>query len=155
MGDLMYSATFDIVDACTPFDPITVSFLNQYGVKDYYTFDRRNTRTTDTDRNNYNKTLGSWSDATFSIDQTGRGKTVFSSFATTRMQLQTNWMDDDTSKWLEELFVSPSVMIYVDGQWEPCVITSKQYNQKTYSRDRMFQYDIEVEFANNKKIQRG
>ena len=152
---VIYTADFVIEDDCTPFDPITVSFMNQYGVRDYHTFDRRNTRNTTTTRNNYNKTLGSWSDANFSIDPVGRGKTTFSSEVVTNMTLQTNWMDDATSKWLEELFISPSTMIYVDGAWEPCVITSRDYEQRTYARNQMFQHEIEVEFSNNKNIQRG
>ena len=71
------------------------------------------------------------------------------------MSLQTHWLTDEVASWLQELFISSSVNIYVDGQWEPCVITSQQYEQKTYSRNRMFQYDLNVEFANNQKIQRG
>ena len=155
LGDVIYRADFVIEDACTAFDPITVSFMNQYGVRDYHTFDRRNTRTTTTSRNNYNKTLGSWSASSFSIDPVGRGKTTFSSEVVTNMTLSTNWMDDETSKWLEELFVSPSTMIYVDGAWEPCVITTTNYDQRTYARSSMFQHEIEVEFSNNKNIQRG
>ena len=155
LGDIIYEADFEVVDDCTPFAPITVSFLNQYGCRDYYTFDRRNTKTVDTTRNSYTQTLGSWSAPEFEINQMGRGRTVFSSDAKTTMSLQTNWMTDEVASWLQELFISSSVNIYVDGQWEPCVITSQQYEQKTYSRNRMFQYDLNVEFANNQKIQRG
>lgn len=155
LGDIIYSADFIVQDDCTPFDPINVSFLNQYGVKDYYTFDRRNTHTEEVARNNYNKALGSWSSTSFTIDPHGRGKTTFSSEVTTRMTLQTNWMDDATSKWIEELYTSPSIMVYVEGEWEPCVIVSNTYEQKTYARNRMFQHEITIEFSNNKKVQRG
>ena len=155
LGDIIYEADFEVVNECSPFDPITVSFVNQYGVKDYYTFDRRNTRQLDTNRNDYSKTLGTWSEDVFSINQHNGGKTVFSAASTTRMSLQTNWMTDATSEWLQELFISSTINIYVDGKWEPCVINTRQYNQKTYARDRMFQHELEVEFANNQKIQRG
>ena len=155
LGDVIFSANFDVVEDCTPFDFVTLSFLNQYGVKDYFTFDRRNTKTVTSNRNKYTKMLGSWSDTSFTIDQHGRGRTVFSTESTTRMSIQSNWMSDEMSKWLQEAFTSPSVMIYVDGDWEPCVITTQSYEEKTYARNRMFQHSIEVEFANNQKIQRG
>jgi hypothetical protein len=129
--------------------------VNQYGVKDYFTWDRRNTRTVSTNRNTYTKPVGSWSDTSFTISQHGVGKTVFNSTSTSRMTLSSNWMTDEVSKWLQEAFQSSSVMIYVDEQWEPCVITTANYEQKTYARNRLFQHNIEVEFANNQKIQRG
>lgn len=155
LGDSIYSFQFNVADPCSNFDAINVSFMNQYGVRDYFTFDRRNTRQVDIQRNNYHEVLGSWSDATFSIDQHGRGARTFSTDITTQMTLSSNWMNDATSKWLEELFTSPSIEVYVDGQWEPAVISSNTYEQKTYARDKMFQHTIAVTFANDKKVQRG
>ena len=46
-------------------------------------------------------------------------------------------------------------MIYVDGQWEPAVITTQTYEEKTYARQQLFQHEITVKYANNQKIQRG
>lgn len=155
LGEVMYEARFYIDEPCTPFEPIRLSFMNQYGVRDYFTFDRRNTLTVGTDRNNYRQSLGSYSAATFSIDPYGRGARVFSSETTTQMSLSTYWMSDDVSKWLQELFQSPSVMIYHEDQWEPCVIVSNEYSQRTSARDQLFQHNIVVEFANKIKIQRG
>ena len=151
----IYEAAFNLKDDCPTFEPITVSFLNQFGVKDYYTFDKRNTRTTNTQRNSYTKTLGTCNDTTFTIDAHGRGKTTFASTAQTEMTLQTDWMSDEVSKWLQELFQSPSTQIYTEGTWIPCNITTATYEQKTNSRNKLFQHEITVEFSNNQKIQRG
>ena len=155
LGDLIYKAAWIVEDPCTPFEPITMSFANQYGVKDYYTFDRRNTKTVATSRNTYTKNLGTWSQSTYSIDPEDRGKLVFSSDITTQMTLSSYWMSDAESKWLQELFSSQEALIYVDGLWEPVIITTVSYQEKTYNRDRMFQHEIQVEFANKKRIQRG
>ena len=154
-GNVMYSYRFDVADPCTNFNAITVSFINQYGVKDYFTFDRRNTRTVQFNRNNYNQSLGSWSDASFSIAQHRGGKRTFSTDIETELTLSSYWMSDEESKWLEELFASPSVQAYVDGKWEPCVIGSTTYEEKTYARDRMFQHTISLIYSNNKTVQRG
>jgi hypothetical protein len=155
LGDLIYTHRFTIEDPCSAFDAVTVSFVNQYGVKDYFTFDRRNTRSLSINRNNYNQTVGSWTEYEFTIDQHGRGRRTFSTDITEEMTLSTYWMGDDESKWLEELFVSPNIQVYVDGQWEPAVISSNVYEQKTYARDRMFQHTLTVTFSNDKKVQRG
>lgn len=155
LGDIIYEATFEIDDTCQRFDPVTVSFLNQYGVKDYMDFTKRNTSTTNTSRNNYTKVNGSWSSDTFSIDQHGRGKTTFSSDAVTQVTLSTDYMEDSVSKWLQELYTSPSIQLYINGQWEPCTIVSSSYSEKTYARNLLFQHEITVEYSNHKKIQRG
>ena len=153
--DVIYTANFTIDDTCEKFEPITVSFMNQYGVLDYYTFSKRNTRTVNTSRNNYTKALGSWSATSFSISDTERGQTVFSSASETEMTLSTNWMSDAVSEWMRELYGSPYVNIYVNGKWEPAVIATQTYEEKTYARQQLFQHEITVRFANNQKIQRG
>jgi hypothetical protein len=153
--DVIYTANFEIDNSCEKFTPVTVSFMNQYGVRDYYTFNKRNTKQVTTGRNEYTKALGSWSDSTFSIDAQGRGRTVFSSYAETEMTLSTDWMTDAVSEWMRELYMSPSTMAYINGQWEPIVITTQTYEEKTYARQQLFQHEISIKFANNQKIQRG
>jgi len=155
LGDVIYTWTFKIDDPCSKFEDVTVSFLNQYGVKDYFTFDRRNTYNVNTKRQEYFKTNGSWSASSFAIDQHSGGSTVFSSDITTNMTLSSNWMDDATSKWLEELYTSPQVQVYYDGEWHPAVITTSRYEQKNYSRNKLFQHNLEIKFANKKRVQRG
>ena len=156
LGDLIYQKSFTLTDdICQRFEPIQLSFVNQYGMKDYFTFDKRNTRQTVTERNTFTETLGSWNADSFTINQNGRGIRTFSSNAKTSMTLSSDWMSDDVSQWLQELYQSPSVNIYVDGQWEPCNLISNTYIQKTYARNFLFQHEVQVEFANNQKIQRG
>ena len=155
LGDLIYTKTFQVAEPCTAYEPITVSFVNQYGVKDYYTFDRRNTYNQRIARNDYDQTLGTWSAATFAIDPHGRGRRTFSTQIETEMSMSSYWMEDAESAWLEELFTSPHIQVYYNGIWEPAVITSNTYTQKTNARDGLFQHTLNVRFANNKRVQRG
>ena len=155
LGFPIYQSEFVVDDYCQKFEPITISFMNAFGVKDYYTFNKRNTYNTAVTRNNYKQQLGSWNESTWNIDETGRGRRTFSTMATTQMTLQSDWMTDEESKWLEELFTSPSANIYINGAWEPVVILSTEYQQMTAARNGMFQHEITVQYANDKNIQRG
>jgi hypothetical protein len=155
LGSVLYRQEFQLSDPCTGYDPVTVSFVNQYGVKDYFTFDRRNTYNQNIRRNNYTQVLGSWSDATYTIDPHGRGQRTFSTQIQTNMTMSSYWMGDEESAWLEELFTSPHIQVYYNGVWEPAVITSNTYEQKTNVRNGLFQHTLNVQFANNKKVQRG
>ena len=88
LGDVIYQKSFTVTDeVCQRFEPIQLSFVNKFGIKDYFTFDKRNTRQTLTERNNYTETLGSWSAPLFTIDPHGRGTRAFSSTATTTMTM--------------------------------------------------------------------
>lgn len=151
----IYSYTFKVKDECTRFEPVTLSWVNQYGVKDYFTFDRRNTLNVKSDRKNYYKSNKSWSADTYTIDQHSGGHTTFSNEIETEMELSTNFMKDTVSEWLEELFTSPHVQVYYDDQWHPAVIETSDYAQKTYVRDGLFRHNIKVKWSNNKQIQRG
>ena len=155
IGSPIFEAQYYISDECTKFDPIQIAFMNQYGVLDYTTWDRRNTKTVNTDRNNYYRMLGSWNASDFTIDQQGRGQTVFSSQITTEVMASSYWMTDAESIWLQELFKSPQTYIYIDGQWEPVVISTKMYDEKTIAREKMFRYSINFTYSNNQTVQRG
>ena len=151
----MYSKSFVVSDSCGKFDPIRVSFLNQYGVKDYFTFDKRNTYTVEDTRKNYKQSLGSWNSAAFAIDQMGRGLRTFASSLKERMTMETDWLTDDVSIYLQELFTSSHINIEYQGQWTPVVITSKVYDEKTVAREKLYRYTLEIEYSNQQKRQRG
>lgn len=155
LGDLLYSYEFNIKELCSPFDVINVSFVNQYGVKDYFSFDRRNTKTVTSNRNTYLKSNATFSLPTYSINQHDGGHTVFNTDIETEVAMTTNWMTDEESKWLQELYTSPTVQVEIDGEFEPAVIVSNTYEEKTYARDKMFKHTLIVKLANNKQVQRG
>ena len=155
LGELIYTYNFKVSDHCVKFTPITMSYINSYGVKEYFTWDRRNTKTVNTNRTQYYKSNASYSDSAYTINQHSGGRTIFNSEVSTEMMLSSNWMTDEESIWLQELFTSPSTQIFVDGNWEPVVISQSSYDEKTYARDMMFKHNISVQFANNKTVQRG
>ena len=154
-GNVMYSQTFRLIEDCGVFDPVRVSFLNQYGCKDYFTFTKRNTYTVEDQRSNYMQSLGSWNSATFSIDQMGRGLRTFSSSLKERMSMETDWLNDTESLYLKELFTSSHINLYYKGQWIPAVITSQVYDEKTVAREKLYRYTLEIEYSNQEKRQRG
>ena len=156
VGDLIFQKSFTVTnETCQRFEPIQLSFINQWGIKDYFTFDKRNTEQVTTQKNNFVKPLGTWNADSFTISSHGRGKTTFSSTAMTTVTMQSDWMSDKVSEWLQELYQSTNVNIYIDGMWEPCTILTSTYTQKTNARNQLFQHDVQVEFANNQKLQRG
>ena len=61
---------------------------------------------------------------------------------------------------LESMFKSPSVNVRFStgeyaNQWLPINLISSTYTEKSYRKDRLFQYTVNYKLANNIKSQRG
>ena len=103
------------------------------------------------------------------------GQKTFSTNSKEVITLQSDFVTEEASAWLEELFTSPDVFVlqeYSDwtGQsttsgtvWydainkfvQPCVVKSSSYTKKTTANDKLKQYTLEIEMSHNKRIQRS
>ena len=84
------------------------------------------------------------------------------------MSLNSDWFrNDEEAAWLEQLFISPEVYILEGynatdtapadyGEYMiPVIITNKSYDKYTEANDKVAQYNLDIEYAINKRIQRG
>ena len=147
-----YTLTAD----CSPFEPIQMSFMNEFGVRDYWTFTKRNTYSEGIQRNNYFRDAGTWSASSYAIESYERGTNTFNSTATVRMLVSTDWVTNEQAEWFSVLFSTPDAKIFYNDQWVAVTLTSTEYQQKTVARDnKVFRYELTLEFAQPKTIQRG
>ena len=148
------------------YDPIQVSWLNQYGFRDYYTFRKKNERSVKVSRNLYTSNTYDPDVSTWSSDPEARGATTYSQELEEEWMAMTGYLEDNTASFLEGLWTSPDVRVKLPKEWydrvgiqtEPfiaAVITSNTYTEKTYRKDKLFQYEIRFKLANNLKSQRG
>ena len=140
---------------CNDFEPIQLSWLNSFGFRDYFTFQKRNTNTLNADRNEYYKLPGSWSETGFSVNNTEAGRTVFNQGIEESWTLRTRYLQDYEHAFLRNLFLSPQVMYNRNGEWLAATITSANYTERTFRTDKMFQYEIELKVSNNIQTARG
>lgn len=155
LGTIWAEREFTIVNDCTKFEPIQLSFQNQFGATDYYTFIRRNEREDRIRRTEYLRDPGSWNSEIFDIDTFERGSTVISSAIQSEINISTDWVDDETALWFRELFLSPNIKAYYEDRWVPVVSLSQTYEEKSHARnDKLYRYDIRLRLANNIRVQR-
>tara|TARA_R110000744_G_scaffold87548_1_gene170946 strand:- start:2981 stop:4393 length:1413 start_codon:yes stop_codon:yes gene_type:complete len=155
-------------DDCKGFEKIRLTWLNKYGVWDYYNFTKKNTRTTDIKRTEINSIKGNWNGSTFSKYGYERGRGVLSAIATETMSLNSDWFStDEEAAWLEQLFISPEV--YILGGYDatdtapakygnymtPVIVTNNSYDKYTRANDKVAQYELDIEYSINKRIQRA
>lgn len=147
---------FTVNKECSRFEPIQISFMNKYGVRDYFTWTKRNTLQIVTQRDTFYRDLGTWASDTWSVNTWDRGTQVFNQIGRTQMTLSTDWISQSRALALEQLFTSPDIKAYINDQWIAATVSSTTYDQKTHAREvNLIRYEIQIEFSVPKMRQRG
>jgi|TARA_R110001583_G_scaffold57926_2_gene173103 hypothetical protein len=147
------------------YEGIRLTWLNQWGVWDYYTFNMKSTRSITTNRTSYTQQGGTWNESTFKIKGYKGGKKNFRVNSTEKISLNTDFVTEAEGVWFEELINSTDVYIvngYSEGEnifkitnkyIEPVVLTTSSYVKKTIANDKLMQYTIEIEKSKMQRTQ--
>ena len=132
---------------CWGFQPIRFTWINSLGGRDWFTFMKRNTFVQNASRSTLYKLPGYWSAATYSVkdNQPARfGTTVFRADLANAWTASTDWLTEEQSAWLREMFASPSVIAYLPDRTEPVgvIIQDAEYAVQTIRRENLFQYFV-------------
>ena len=122
-------------------------WLDTLGGYDSFTFYGQSQRTSSVDRKTYKKYAGYFNSSNvFTFDnQNSRQNAQYNTVVKDSFKVNSDWITEAESTWLEELITSPDVY-YVSGtQLMPIQITDSSYTFKTLSRDNIF--NLEVTFA--------
>ena len=149
----------DIVeDECNDFEPVQVSWLNEFGFRDYFYFQKRLDYKIDINRQTYQKILGNWSGDIFKIESWERGEgRVFREDLQEKYTINTRYVSEDEAKFLKNLFISPDVRVRFNGSttWNSVVLQDTTWEQKTIRKNKLFQYTLNFNMANKLNIQNG
>ena len=146
------------------YEGIRLTWLNQWGTWDYYTFNMKSSRTVATNRVSYTQLGGTWNESTFKISDYKGGKKNFRVNSSEKIKLNTDFVTEAEGVWFEELINSNEVYIvngfsddvantitnkYID----PVVLTTSSFVRKTIANDKLMQYTIEIEKSKMKRTQ--
>ncbi len=152
-----------ITDDCKGFEGIRLTWLNPYGVWDYYTFTKKSVRSLQTNRTSYTQLGGTWNESTYKINGFSGGKKNFRVNSKELITVNTDYLVDADAVWFEDLINSPEVYILngfssdangmVNKYVEPVTVATSSYTRKTKANDKLIQYTFELEKSKNKRIQ--
>ncbi len=136
--------------------PIRLTWLNQWGAWDYYTFTLKSSRTISTQGSTYNQLEGTWNEAAFRLNGFKGGKRSFRVNATEKVTMNTDYVNESESEWFEDLINSAEVYMLEGYQNDsafsmlntyvtPVRLTTSSYTRKTIANDKLMQYTFEVE----------
>ena len=138
------------------YDPIRLAWLNQWGVWDYFTFNKKSTKSLSAKGTTYNQLEGTWNEGIYRADSSKGGKKTFNVNATEKIKMNTDYVSEDNNVLFEELINSPEVYILEGFQTDitnsalnqyvtPVRLTTSNFTRKTVANDRLIQYTFEVE----------
>jgi hypothetical protein len=165
-GGLLYTPAwkaqrFNIIqEPCNDYDHIQFAWLNSLGYRDQFTFTKKNEKKINTERNNFLQEVADYNSTSYAVNKQSRGFTTYSQNIKEVWEATSGYMNDMEAELLESMFKSPSVMVRFStgeyaNQWIPINLISSSYIQKTYRKDRLFQYTVNYKLASNIKSQRG
>jgi 2-succinyl-5-enolpyruvyl-6-hydroxy-3-cyclohexene-1-carboxylate synthase len=143
--------TFVIDDSCSRYQPVRLMFLNSLGIFDYFSFLLVSRLTTNADREQYKKILGT------NYQVGNRQNTIVNTNATQQMLVTSNWVDQATSDWLTtELFTSKEVYeLQSDGTVLPVILELNSLEDKKLVNDGLFNYEFSYTYSFDYNTQRG
>jgi hypothetical protein len=146
--------TIYIEDYCSKYDPIRFKFLNNYGKYDYFTFTGAKTKNTDIKKNIYKSNPNQWATTNYNYSTTSRGATQYETILNDTITIQSDWITEDESVWLEQLMTSPDVYIYSGSDLVAVNITNTSYATKYEASEQLFNLSISFQYSQNRKRQR-
>jgi len=147
------------------FEPIRLTWLNQWGGWDYYTFTMKSTKTISTKGSTYQQLEGTWNDKLYSPSGYKGGKKAFRVNATEKISMNTDFVNEAEASWFEELINSTEVYIlegyeakvettFLLNQYvTPARLTTSNFTKKTIANDKLIQYTFEVEKSKTLRTQ--
>jgi len=146
------------------YEPIRLTWLNQWGVWDYYTFKMKSTKSISTKGSTYQQLEGTWNESIYLPNGYKGGKKAFRVNAMEKISMNTDFVNESESEWFEELINSPEVYILEGFQVDatlsspntyvtPARLTTSSYTRKTVANDKLMQYTFEVEKSKTLRTQ--
>jgi len=149
------------------YESIRLTWLNQWGAWDYFTFTQKSTKSLTTNRTTYTQMSGSWNEAKYRIYGSQGGRKNFRVNTTERIVVNTDYIAEENSAWFEDLINSTEVYILngfdasesnpynqiTNKYVEPVLITTSDYTKKTIANDKLIQYTFTMERNKTKKTQ--
>jgi hypothetical protein len=146
------------------YDPIRLCWLNQWGVWDYFTFNKKSTTSIKAKGSTYTQLAGTWNESTFKKYGYKGGEKTFRVNAKEVIKMNTDFISPDNNTMLEELINSPEVYMLdsfhtdpdsstLNTYVTPVRLTTSNFTKKTVGNDRLIQYTFEVEKSKTLRTQ--
>jgi hypothetical protein len=147
--------TFYVNAKCSKYTPIRLHWLNRLGGFDSFNFIYKSEVDTDVKRSTYQQEPHTFSGTSWDYTKASRGVTTYNVEMTSGMKVNTDFLTDTESAWMEDLFTSPVVYLESDNQLTAVNVDGKNIKLQTSLNDKLSQYTFDITGAMVNNRQRG
>ena len=140
--------TFTIVDRSCKYTAYRVHFLNERGGFDSFTFDMISHKKWNKTSEEYKREGADFSSGTVTYSKSRHQKRPYFSMDSETLTLNSDWINEDESTWLRELFDSPEIYIEIDSELVAVSrITEGDYEEKTSAADKVHNLTFNITYT--------
>ena len=147
--------TFNIGKKCSKYTPVRLHWLNRLGVFDSFNFNLKSEKTTKLDKKDYYQQPRVFTHSAYDYRKDARGTTRYDTQLTKAVTINTDYINDVESTWMESLFTSPMVYREVGDDLEAVTIDGRSIKEQTSLNNKLNQYTFNIESALINTRQRG
>ena len=139
--------TYNITRVCNPkYTNVKCVYINKYGQFQEFYFFLKNVESFNTKEEKFKRNIFTYSSSSY--NRFDHQTKVFNKNGKTRLTLNTDYIDECYNEVIQDIMLSEYVWVYFDV-WRPCSITTSSLTHKTSVNDKLIQYTLDVEYAND------
>jgi predicted secreted protein len=140
--------TWTIERVCSSkYSPIQMRFINKNGVPQDQYFFLKSVESINTKSETFKRNIFSYSSSNY--DTKSHQTQTFNKTGRKRFTLNTDYLAEAYNIVIEDILLSEYVWIYFSSKWHPVTVTTSALQKKTSLNDKLIQYTLEVEDAND------
>jgi hypothetical protein len=147
--------TYYVDSKCSKYTPIRLHWLNRLGGFDSFNFIYKSEVDTDVKRSSYLQEHHNFTGSSWEYNKASRGNTVYNVEMTSTTRVNTDFLTDSESEWMEDLFTSPVVYQELNNELIAVTIDGKNIKRQTSLNDKLAQYTFDFTEALVNTRQRG
>jgi hypothetical protein len=146
------SAEFKIKLTCNPrWTPVTLHFLNKLGGYDSFVFRLVNRQESSVEKKSYSQLGWQYNSGAMSrydsYKRINAGNNTFSANETVSFKLMSDYINQTDYLWMKDLITSPEVYYEQGGYYYPVGVKTNSWSDKNRIADKMFNFELSIEFA--------
>lgn len=154
-GEQSETVTFYVDSKCSKYTPIRLHWLNRLGGFDSYNFNMKSMEETDIKRATYLQEEHNFTGTSWEYNSASRGQTDYHISTQDKLTVNTDYMTEAESIWMNDLFTSPVVYQEVNNELIAMAGKPKMIKKQTSLNDKLMQYEFEMDYALTNNRQRG
>ena len=147
--------TFNIDQECSKFDGVRLHWLGRLGGFESFNFNFKSIEKTDIKRKDFRKQHHTWTGSAWEYDKMSRGRTQYDTQTTKKVKVNTGYLTDAESIWMESLFSSPTIYEERSNELIAVNIDGRSITKQTSLNNKLCQYSFDLEYSLLNYRQRG